>query len=152
MSLKLIVGAFPEGDSIPRLYTCEGANVSPAVEWTGAPETTGSYALILEDPDAPSGTFTHWLLWDIPRAASAVAQGFKAGSLGESGTNDFGKLGYGGPCPPPGHGAHRYFFRLYALDVPSLGLRKGATRAEFNRAIAGHVLAEGSYMGRFERR
>ncbi len=152
MSLKLIIGAFPEGGPIPRLFTCEGADVSPAIEWQGAPDTTRSYALVLEDPDAPSGTFTHWLLWDIPKSTTAIAQGFKVGSLGESGTNDFGKAGYGGPCPPPGRGAHRYFFRLYALDEPALKLQRGAKRREFNRAIEGHVLAEGSYMGRFERR
>ncbi len=152
MSLKLIVGAFHEGGTIPQLHTCEGADISPAIEWSGAPEGTQSYALIVDDPDAPAGTWTHWLLWDIPKATSAIRQGFKAGALGQSGTNDFGKLGYGGPCPPRGHGPHRYFFRLYALDASSLNIRKGARRADVQKAIAGHVLAEGTYMGRYERR
>ncbi len=152
MSLKLIVGAFPEGGTIPQLYTCEGADISPAIEWSGAPEGTQSYALIVDDPDAPAGTWTHWLLWDIPKATSAIPQGFKAGALGQSGTNDFGKPGYGGPCPPRGHGPHRYFFKLYALDASPLNVRKGARRADLQKAITGHVLAEGGYMGRYERR
>ncbi len=152
MSLKLIISAFPERGAIPKLYTCEGADVSPALEWSGAPENTGSYALILDDPDAPAGTWTHWLLWDIPKSTSALPQGFKPGSTGVSGTNDSGKLGYGGPCPPRGHGGHRYFFHLYALSAPSLELRAGARRAEVEKALKGHILAEASYMGRYERR
>lgn len=152
MPMQLVVSAFPEGGVIPALYTGEGADISPAIEWSGAPEGTQSYALVMDDPDAPSGTWTHWLLWDIPRGITAIAQGFKVGRFGQSGANDFGRTGYGGPMPPKGHGPHRYFFRLYAVDVPSLPLAPGARRAAFDRAIKGHVLAEATYMGRYERR
>ena len=152
MPLKLVIGAFPDGGMIPAVHTCEGADLSPSLEWSGQPGDTKSFALIVDDPDAPAGTWNHWLLWDIPASAGALRQGTKAGSLGVSGTNDFGKPGYGGPCPPKGHGPHRYFFRLYALDVPSLKLKAGARRGDLDRALHGHVLAEAQYMGRYERR
>ena len=152
MPFMLETAAFAEGATIPRLHTCEGADLSPAVEWSGEPGGTKSFALIVDDPDAPVGVWNHWLLWDIPASTRALAQGFKAGQVGESGANDFGRLGYGGPCPPKGHGSHRYFFRLHALDVPSLGLRRGAKRAELDRALAGHILAEAQRMGRYERK
>jgi len=152
MSFRLESPAFAEGATIPRLHTCEGADLSPALEWSGEPEGTKSFALIADDPDAPVGVWNHWLLWDIPVSTRALAQGFKAGQAGESGTNDFGRLGYGGPCPPKGHGPHRYFFKLMALDVPSLGLRRGARRAELDRALGAHVLAEAQRMGRYERK
>lgn len=152
MSMTIVIAAFPEGGAIPEIHTGEGADISPAIEWSGAPETAQSYALVADDPDAPAGVWTHWLLWDIPRVVTALSQGFKAGRLGQSGTNDFGRTGYGGPMPPKGHGPHRYFFKLYALDVPALHLAAGARRTAFDRAVNGHVLAEASYMGRFERR
>jgi Raf kinase inhibitor-like YbhB/YbcL family protein len=152
MPFKLITSAFEEGGGIPKLYTCEGADVSPSLEWSGEPRDTRSYALIVDDPDAPAGTWNHWLLWDIPPSVRALAQGFKPGQLGESGTNDFGKPGYGGPCPPRGHGPHRYFFKLYALDVATLNLRGGARRADLDQALQRHVLAHAEYMGRYERK
>jgi Raf kinase inhibitor-like YbhB/YbcL family protein len=152
MPFRLESPAFAEGATIPKLHTCEGADLSPALEWSGEPEGTKSFALIVDDPDAPVGVWNHWLLWDIPASTRALAQGFKAGQAGESGTNDFGRLGYGGPCPPKGHGPHRYFFKLMALDVPSLGLRRGARRAELDRTLGGHVLAEAQRMGRYERK
>ena len=152
MSFRLESPSFAEGGTIPRLHTCEGADLSPALEWSGEPDGTKSYVLIVDDPDAPVGTWNHWLLWDLPAATHALPQGFKAGQAGESGTNDFGRLGYGGPCPPRGHGPHRYYFRLYAVGLPSLGLRRGAKRAELDRALAGHVLAEARCMGRYERK
>jgi Raf kinase inhibitor-like YbhB/YbcL family protein len=152
MSFKLIVSGFAEGAAIPKLQTCDGADLSPSLEWSGEPGATKSFALIVDDPDAPSGTWNHWLLWDVPAPVHALAQGFKPRQLGQSGTNDFGKPGYGGPCPPKGHGPHRYFFKLHALDVPSLGLKAGAKRAELDHAIDGHVLAKTEYMGRYERR
>ncbi len=151
MSFTLIVEGFREGETIPRLHTCEGADVSPSLSWAGAPPETRSYALILDDPDAPAGVWTHWLLWDIPAATHTLAQTFKPGALGVSGTNDFGRPGYGGPCPPKRHGPHRYYFRLYALSAPSLGLAAGARRAEVDRALRGKVLAEAIYRGRYER-
>ena len=110
-----------------------------------------SFALVVEDPDAPSGTFCHWLLYDIPPDSHNLAQGLKPGSAGVSGTNDFGRPGYGGPCPPKGS-AHRYYFRLYALDVASLGLRPGVGRGQLLAAMKGHILAETQCMGRFQRR
>lgn len=152
MALKLSITAFSEGAGIPKLHTCEGADVSPALEWSGEPADTASFALIVDDPDAPAGTWNHWLLFDIPAAAHSLAQGYKPGQLGVSGTNDFGRPGYGGPCPPKGHGPHRYFFRLYAVRVASLGLKAGAKRADLDRTLRGHVLAETHYMGRYERK
>ncbi len=152
MALKLIIPAFHEGAIIPKQHTCEGADLSPALEWSGEPAGTKSFALIADDPDAPVGTWNHWLLYDLPASVHAIAQGFKPGQAGLSGTNDFGKQGYGGPCPPKGHGPHRYFFKLYALDGPSVGLKAGAKRSELDRALARHVLAEAQYMGRYERK
>ena len=108
--------------------------------------------MIADDPDAPAGAWNHWLLWDIPASVHALAQGFKPGKLAVSGANDFGKPGYGGPCPPRGHGPHRYFFKIYALDVESLNLRGGARRADLDRALRGHILAQSQYMGRYERK
>ncbi len=152
MALKLVIGAFPEGGAIPKLHTCDGADLSPALEWSGEPAGTRSFALIVDDPDAPAGTWNHWLLWDLPAGVHALAQGFKPGQAGVSGTNDFGRRGYGGPCPPRGHGPHRYFFKLYALGVESLKLAEGARRAELDRALGKQVLAQAQYMGRYERR
>jgi Raf kinase inhibitor-like YbhB/YbcL family protein len=152
MAFQLFSNAFPEGGTIPRLHSCEGADVSPSIEWTGQPRDLKSYALIMDDSDAPGGVWNHWLLWDIPAAVNSLAQGFKAGQSGQSGTNDFGKPGYGGPCPPKGHGPHRYFFRLLALDIPNLGLKAGARRADLDRALRNHVLGEAQCMGRYERR
>jgi Raf kinase inhibitor-like YbhB/YbcL family protein len=151
MSFRLESPAFAEGGTIPRLHTCEGADLSPALEWSGEPEGTKSYVLIVDDPDAPVGTWNHWLLWDLPAATRTLPQGFKAGQAGESGTNDFGRSGYGGPCPPRGHGPHRYYFKLYAVKILSLGLRRGAKRADLDKALEGHVLAEARCMGRYER-
>jgi Raf kinase inhibitor-like YbhB/YbcL family protein len=152
MAFQLIISAFTEGATVPKIHTCEGADLSPALEWSGEPAKTASFALIVDDPDAPVGTWNHWLLWDIPPTVHALAQGFKPGQVGVSGLSDFGRPGYGGPCPPRGHGPHRYFFKLMAVDVPSLGLKAGARRAELDRALKGHVLEEARYMGRYERR
>lgn len=152
MTFRLIVGSFPDGSTIPTLHTCEGADLSPALEWTGEPAGTRGFALIVDDPDAPVGTWNHWLLYDIPAAVHSLAQGLKAGQLGVDGVSDFGKPGYGGPCPPKGHGVHRYYFKLFALNAPSLGLKAGAKRAELDRALKGKVLAEAQYMGRYERK
>jgi Raf kinase inhibitor-like YbhB/YbcL family protein len=152
MAFRLIVGAFPDGGSIPQLHTCDGADLSPAVEWSGEPSDTQSFALILDDPDAPAGTWNHWLLYDLSASVHALAQGYKPDRVGVSGKNDFEKLGYGGPCPPKGHGPHRYFFKLHALSVASLGVKAGVKRAELDKALKGRVLAEAQYMGRYERK
>ena len=152
MAFKLTVAGFREGEVIPKEHTCEGKDTSPALAWEGAPAGTQSFALIMDDPDAPVGTWNHWLLWNIPATTSSLPEAVRPGFIGVDGTNDFGKRGYGGPCPPRGHGPHRYYFRLYALDVADLSLRPGAKRAELDRALQGHVLAEAQYMGRYERR
>jgi Raf kinase inhibitor-like YbhB/YbcL family protein len=152
MAFRLIISAFPEGGTIPQLHTCEGADLSPALEWSGEPAGTQSFALIVDDPDAPVGTWNHWLLFDLAASVHSLAQGYKPGHLGVSGANDFGKPGYGGPCPPKGHGPHRYFFKLYALQTPSLGLKAGVKRADLDKALKGRVLSETQYMGRYERR
>jgi Raf kinase inhibitor-like YbhB/YbcL family protein len=151
MAFQITSNAFSEGGWIPELYSCQGADLSPSLEWGEAPADTRSFALVVEDPDAPAGTWCHWVLYDIPSGVHALAQGYKPGKVGVSGTNDFGKLGYGGPCPPKG-GPHRYFFKLHALDVHTLGLGAGIPRAELLRAIKGHVLAETQLMGRYQRR
>jgi Raf kinase inhibitor-like YbhB/YbcL family protein len=111
-----------------------------------------SYVLVVDDPDAPGGTFLHWVLFDIDARIKGLPEGAAAAKLGLSGVNDFGKAAYGGPCPPRGRGSHRYFFKLSALDVPSLGLAAGATLAQVDRQMSGHVLATATFMGRYERR
>ena len=152
MAFQLFSTAFTEGEFIPALHTCQGADLSPSLEWTGAPADAHSFTLAVEDPDAPGGIWCHWLLSDIGPKVRSLAQGFRPGALGLSGTNDFGRAGYGGPCPPKGHGPHRYFFKLYALDVHTLGLPAGLKRGEVLHALKGHILGEAQYMARFERK
>jgi Raf kinase inhibitor-like YbhB/YbcL family protein len=146
MAFRVFCSAFAEGGWIPRLHTCAGADVSPSLEWAGEPNGTRGFALMVDDPDAPAGTWIHWLLYDIPASVHTLAQG--ARNVGVMGTNSFGRLGYGGPCPPAGD-PHRYYFRLYALDAASLGLLAGVGRAEFEAAMGGHVIGEAQCMGRF---
>jgi Raf kinase inhibitor-like YbhB/YbcL family protein len=139
--------AFAHGDEIPRRHTCEGEDISPALSWGDPPAATRALALIVDDPDAPRGTFTHWVAWNIDPMAGGLAEGESAPAEGRS---DFGTAGWSGPCPPPGHGVHRYFFRLHALDAEvEVGFRAG--RRELERAIAGHVLTTAELMGRYER-
>src|SRR5919109_5250974 len=134
----LASSAFETGATIPSRHTCEGSDVSPPLAWTAPPDATASVALVVDDPDAPGGTFTHWLAWGIDPDAGALAEG--EGAPVES-RNDFGSSGYRGPCPPPGHGPHRYSFRLHALDG-ELDLQPGAEKAELERSLEGHVLAD----------
>lgn len=152
MAFQIFSSAFADGGWIPDLHTCQGADVSPSLEWMGEPPETRSFALIVDDPDAPGGTWDHWLLFDLGAKTHNLAQGYKPSSLGVSGKNSWGKPGYGGPCPPKGTGPHRYFFRLYALDVPALGLAAGAARPQLQSAMKGHVLGEAQSMGRYERK
>ena len=153
MSLVLMTTAFQHGGEIPSRYTCSGVNLSPALTWSGAPAATRTLALIADDPDAPVGTWTHWLIWNIPAQATSLPEGvpaidaLKDGS--RQGKNDFGQLGYGGPCPPPGK-PHRYFFKLYALDA-KLDLKPGATKRELEAAIAPHILSKTELLGIFRR-
>jgi len=153
MSFSVTTKAFAPGGDIPRQYTCDGQDLSPALEWNGAPAATKSFALIADDPDAPVGTWTHWVLFDLPASADNLPESVpKTADLsggGHQGRNDFGKTGYGGPCPPPGK-PHRYFFKLYALDAP-LNLKGGASRADVEKAMKGHVLGEAQVMGKFKR-
>lgn len=153
MEFKVTSPAFLSGDWIPRDFTCEGANRSVPLFWTGAPEGTGSFVLIADDPDAPGGTFVHWVVYDIPPQSAALPEGYPATETGPDGTlqgkTSFGRIGFGGPCPPPGS-PHRYFFKLYAVDR-KIALSPGASKAEVLRAIEGHVLAEAQLMGRYKR-
>ena len=142
--------AFVPDAIIPAGFTCDGDNLSPHLQWIHPPEGTQSLALILDDPDAPNGTFTHWLLADIPAAADQLPEG-KA-KIGVPGRNDFQQDAYGGPCPPPNHGEHRYYFKLHALDVESLDLKPAFTREEMEKAMEGHVLEVTEVMGRYERK
>ena len=151
MAFRVRVLAFDEGATIPQRHTGEGEDLSPAIEWEDLPDGTRSLALLVDDPDAPSGVWTHWLLWDIPSSEHGLAEGFQPGRVGVSGINDFGKEGYGGPMPPMGHGPHRYFFKLYALDMSRLNLHSGTKRWEFEKALRGHVISEAWAMGRYER-
>ncbi len=145
--------AFAEGEVIPKKHTCDGEDVSPELSWEGVPGGAKSLVMICDDPDAPVGTWVHWVLFGIKPDASGLPEGVPDGESildgATHGRNDFGNLGYGGPCPPPGP-AHRYYFKLYAVDVePSLGA--GATMADVMQAIDGHILAEGQLMGRYGR-
>ncbi len=153
MPFALKTTAFAEGGAIPKKYTCDGADVSPALQWHDAPAGTQSFALIADDPDAPVGTWTHWIIWNIPGKATALPEGVaKVGESGDGalqGKNDFKRIGYGGPCPPPGK-PHRYFFRLYALDA-KLDAKAGGGRDELERAIKKHMLAETELMGTYGR-
>ncbi len=152
--MKVESKAFREGETIPVKYTCDGVDISPSVSWSGVPDGTRSFVLIMDDPDAPIGTFTHWVVYDIPGSVRELNEGFpKADQINtiKQGVNDFGYVGYGGPCPPKGHGYHRYFFRVYALDIESLGLPAKATRRQVEERMKGHILGEGSLMGRYKR-
>jgi Raf kinase inhibitor-like YbhB/YbcL family protein len=142
-----------QGETIPKEYTGDGRDVSPPLQWRDPPSGTQSFALICEDPDAPRGTFTHWILFNLPADCRELSAGVPRESTlpngAKHGTNDFGKLCYGGPAPPPGK-PHRYFFKLYALDRP-LDLQAGAIRGQVLAAIKGHALAEGQLMGMYGR-
>ncbi len=150
MTFTLTVSAFADGGLIPARFTCEGADISPELHWSESPAGTRSFALIMDDPDAPVGTFTHWVLFDIPAERSSLGEG--ESKVGLAGKNDFGRVGYGGPCPPLGHGPHRYFFTLYGLAIASLKLKAGANRRQLEAALRGHILAQAQYMGRYERK
>jgi Raf kinase inhibitor-like YbhB/YbcL family protein len=151
-SMRITSTAFKEGESIPRQYTCDGADVSPPLAWDDVPDGTQSFALICDDPDAPHGTWVHWVIYDLPSLTPTLPEGLpqeKTLTDGtKQGTNDFKKIGYGGPCPPSG--THRYFFKLYALKT-KLSLAPGATKAQLEKAMDGHVLAHGQLMGRYSR-
>jgi Raf kinase inhibitor-like YbhB/YbcL family protein len=153
MSIAISSTAFENGGDIPKKFTCDGADVSPELSWTGVPPRTESFALIADDPDAPAGTWTHWVIYDVPASKAELEENVskvdKLPDGARQGRNDFRKLGYGGPCPPPGK-PHRYFFKIYALDA-KLNLAPGASKQELEQAIQGHVLATGELVGKYGR-
>lgn len=150
---RLASTSFAHGESIPVRHTCDGEDRSPPLAWTDVPVETRAFALICDDPDAPRGTWVHWLLYQLPAEAAELGPGVPSQpelpSGARQGINDAGDVGYGGPCPPPGK-PHRYFFRLYALDV-ALTLPPGVNRADLDAAMNGHVLAEATLMGTYQR-
>jgi Raf kinase inhibitor-like YbhB/YbcL family protein len=145
MPFSIRTAAFRDEGPIPAQFTCDGSDTAPGFNIADPPDGTRSFAMIMDDPDAPNGVFTHWLVYDIPANGDdlAVAQG-------KTLPNSFGRAGYGGPCPPVGHGPHRYFFNVYAVDVPSLGL-KGDSRQDLEEALKTHTLGTARLMGRYER-
>jgi Raf kinase inhibitor-like YbhB/YbcL family protein len=146
--------AFSEGQPIPAKYSCEGSDASPPLKWTNAPANTKSFALIADDPDAPMGIWVHWVLYDLPPNTTGLPEDvaktqFTSGNA-KQGLNTWPRLGYGGPCPPPGK-PHRYFFKIYALNT-MLDLKPGATKKDLLKAMEGHVLAQGQLMGTYQRK
>jgi hypothetical protein len=147
--LELRSDAFQDGQPIPVQHTCDGANETPALSWGEQPQGTKSFALLVDDPDAPSGTFRHWGVYDIPASARSIGGGQRVGS---EVMNDFGKPGYGGPCPPKGHGPHHYHFKLLALDVDKLNIAASAKVADLENEATKHVIAQGELVGTYERK
>ena len=152
MTIKITSTAFTEGSMIPKRYTCDAEDVSPDLAWTGVPEGTKSLALICDDPDAPMGTWVHWVLFNLPPDTSELHSEIPSKKTlrnnARHGKNDFGKFGYGGPCPPGG--THRYFFKLYALDA-TLNLSQNATKDMVLQAMEGHILDQAELVGKYQR-
>jgi Raf kinase inhibitor-like YbhB/YbcL family protein len=153
MAFTLASDAFKPAGRIPTIYTCDGRDISPALSWSGPPPAAKSFAVICDDPDAPVGIWVHWVIFNIPASSHGLAQGVRTVSALEDGTrqgrNDFGRLGYGGPCPPQGK-PHRYVFTLHALDR-ELALPAGALKADLVKAMEGRVLAKASLYGTYQR-
>jgi Raf kinase inhibitor-like YbhB/YbcL family protein len=149
MAIQVLSPAFEPGNTIPEKYTGEGRDVSPPLRWTGLPEGTKEIALICDDPDAPTPEpFVHWVVYKIPADREGLPEGDRQGAL--EGKNDFGGTGYGGCMPPRGHGVHRYYFKVYALDA-ELEAAAGLTKGQLLEAMEGHILAEGELVGTYER-
>lgn len=152
MAIKVKSPAFEEGGMIPEKYTCDGPDISPALEWEGVPAGSKTLALICDDPDAPMGTWVHWVIYNIPANTAKLDEDIPplkelpSGTL--QGINDFRRIGYGGPCPPGG--THRYFFKIYALDT-ELKLEAGASKSQLLKSMDGHILAQGQLMGKYRR-
>jgi Raf kinase inhibitor-like YbhB/YbcL family protein len=149
----LTSSAFASGATIPNKYTCKGEDISPALQWSGSPPNTAVFAIVMDDPDAPAGTWVHWVIWNIPATAQSLPEGVaKSAQLPDGarqGRNSFGKIGYNGPCPPSGQ-THRYFFRIYALDGKA-NMMAGSPSAQLEGAMQGHILAQSEYMGTFHK-
>jgi len=150
--IKLTSKALNEGQASPRGYTCDGANVSPPLEWTGVPKSAKTLAIVADDPDAPAGTWVHWVLYNLPSDVIGMVENTPPietlSGGGMQGTNDFQKIGYGGPCPP--RGSHRYFFKIYALDS-ELPLKPGASKVDLEPAMEGHIISQGQLIGTYRR-
>lgn len=153
MDLQVSSSAFQYGGTIPVKYTCDGPDLSPPLQWSAPPKGTQSLALICDDPDAPIGTWVHWVLYGLPPETTSLPEAVPKHKIvlggARQGINDFRQIGYGGPCPPPG-APHRYFFKVYALDIP-LDLEPGLTKQKLLDAMKGHILAEGELMGKYKR-
>jgi Raf kinase inhibitor-like YbhB/YbcL family protein len=151
--MRLVSDAFAHGQTIPRRFTCDGDDLSPPLAWSETPTGTKSFVLLCDDPDAPGGKWHHWAAYNIAASSTALAEG--AGRAGATdfrqGTNDFSRVGYGGPCPPRGHGPHRYNFRLLALSADHLPLRAAPSCTEVEREARKHVLAEATLIGLYQR-
>ena len=147
--MKLTSPAFADGQALPARYTCDGEDVSPELQWTDVPDGTSSMALTCEDPDAPGRTFTHWVIWNLDPTMGGIPAG-DVPKGARQGRNDFGRVGYGGACPPPGHGTHRYFFTLHAVST-EIGLPEGATIAQLRDALRDVTLADAQLLGTYER-
>jgi len=151
--MKISSAAFAANEMIPKKFTCDGPDASPKLNWNEPPAKTQSFALIMDDPDAPAGTWVHWVLFDLPADARELEEGVakqeQLANGARQGRNDFGRIGYGGPCPPPGK-PHRYFFKLYALDA-KLNLKPGVTKADLERAMKAHTLGQAELIGRYGR-
>lgn len=150
MAFTLASPAFDDGEDIPTKHTCDGANVSPALNWSDPPLHTRTYALIVDDPDAPAGLWTHWILVNMPGTASALAEGARPSAQAVAGVTSFGKAEYGGPCPPRGHGVHRYFFRLHALS-DLMRVTDPLTRETVDDQLRALSLGQAVLMGRYKR-
>ena len=152
MEIKITSSAFEDGGLIPAKYTCDGADISPSLQWDVVPEGTRSIALICDDPDAPMGTFVHWVIFGLPAEARELVENIPSDETlpngAKQGTSDFGRIGYGGPCPPSG--THRYFFKIYALDT-EVDLAAGASKRELLKAMEGHILGQGQLIGKYKR-
>jgi Raf kinase inhibitor-like YbhB/YbcL family protein len=149
MPFEITSTAFKQEEPIPPMYSCKGEDISPPLAWGDPPEGTQSFALIMDDPDAPGGTWDHWIVYNLPGDVRELPEGMERGDLGTTfGANSWGRVDYGGPCPPSG--THRYFFKLYALDT-NLELGQGASKNQLQAAMEGHILAESELMGTFSR-
>ncbi len=151
--ISISADGFKEGGTIPDEFTCKGKDISPSLYWEGIPAGAKSISLIMDDPDARGGAFVHWVLYNIPGQTLMLPKGIPHnqtladGSM--QGMTDFGRAGYGGPCPPPGK-PHRYYFKVYALDI-KLELPPGVSKTQFENAMKGHILASGELMGKYQR-
>ncbi len=152
MEIKITSSAFEDGGLIPPKYTCDGADISPPLQWDAVPEGTESIALISDDPDAPGGTWVHWVLFNLPADTTELAENIPPDKTlangARQGISDFGRIGYGGPCPPSG--THRYFFKIYALDT-KIDLAAGAGKRDLLKAMDGHILTQGQLIGKYKR-